>query len=103
MMAVTTLTQPYVGGGLASAFLPRAVDRVPLAVAIGLFGLAASVALCAWWRVIGGVTAIAALFVGAAAVVAFARRRIGGFTGDVLGAAGVVAETIGLVVAAAKW
>jgi cobalamin synthase len=30
-----------------------------------------------------------------------ARRRIGGFTGDTLGAAGVVAETAGLLVAAA--
>jgi cobalamin synthase len=32
-----------------------------------------------------------------------ARRRLGGFTGDVLGAAGVVGETVGLIVAAAKW
>ena len=37
------------------------------------------------------------------AVVALARRRLGGFTGDVLGAAGVVAETVGLLVAAARW
>jgi cobalamin synthase len=36
-------------------------------------------------------------------VVWFAHRRIGGFTGDVLGAAGVVGETIGLLVLAAKW
>ncbi len=47
--------------------------------------------------------AIAAAGSSALAVVAFARRRIGGFTGDVLGAAGVMAETVGLVVAAAKW
>jgi cobalamin synthase len=39
----------------------------------------------------------------AAVVVAFAYRRIGGFTGDVLGAAGVMAETVGLLLAAARW
>jgi cobalamin synthase len=38
-----------------------------------------------------------------AAVTALARARVGGYTGDVLGAVGVVAETVGLVVAAAKW
>jgi adenosylcobinamide-GDP ribazoletransferase len=32
-----------------------------------------------------------------------ARRRIGGFTGDVLGAAGMMGETVGLVVASARW
>jgi cobalamin synthase len=37
------------------------------------------------------------------AVVAFAVRRVGGYTGDVLGAAGVIAETAGLIVAAARW
>ena len=37
------------------------------------------------------------------AVAALARRRIGGFTGDVLGASGVLAETAGLLVAAARW
>jgi cobalamin synthase len=35
--------------------------------------------------------------------VAFAVRRVGGYTGDVLGAAGVIAETAGLIVAAARW
>ena len=39
----------------------------------------------------------------APAVVALARRRLGGFTGDVLGAAGLVGETVGLLVAAARW
>ena len=41
--------------------------------------------------------------VGGAAVVALARRRLGGFTGDVLGAAGLVGETVGLLVVAAHW
>ena len=36
----------------------------------------------------------------------FARKlqqRLGGYTGDVLGAAGLVAETVGLLVAAGRW
>jgi adenosylcobinamide-GDP ribazoletransferase len=37
-----------------------------------------------------------------AAVVWLAWRRIGGYTGDVLGAGGVVAETVGLLVLAAR-
>ena len=56
--------------------------------------------------VLGGVPAIAAAACTAAAavgVVAFGRARLGGWTGDVLGAAGVVAETVGLVVLAARW
>jgi adenosylcobinamide-GDP ribazoletransferase len=40
---------------------------------------------------------------GFGAVLALAWRRLGGYTGDVLGAAGVVAETVGLLVAAARW
>ena len=42
-------------------------------------------------------------FLAAGAVALFSRRRIGGFTGDVLGAAGVIGETVGLLVLAAKW
>jgi cobalamin synthase len=49
--------------------------------------------------VLAGVAAIGIL--AGLVVVALARRRIGGFTGDVLGAAGVVGETVGLLVAAA--
>jgi len=45
---------------------------------------------------IAGVTA-------AGLVLWLARRRIGGFTGDVLGACGVLFETSALVVAAARW
>ena len=52
---------------------------------------------------LAGFAATVALVLGAAAVVALAQRRIGGFTGDVLGAAGLVGETVALVVAAAKW
>ena len=36
-------------------------------------------------------------------VVTLAYRRLGGFTGDVLGAACVLGETAGLLAAAASW
>jgi adenosylcobinamide-GDP ribazoletransferase len=49
----------------------------------------------------GSVVAVIAATLGAAAVALLAQRRIGGFTGDTLGAGGVVAETIGLLAAAA--
>ncbi len=47
--------------------------------------------------------ALGGVAVGAGLVVLLAARRIGGVTGDVLGAAGLVGETVGLVVAAANW
>jgi len=47
------------------------------------------------------VVALVAAGLAAAGVAWLARRRIGGFTGDTLGAAGVVAETVGLLTAVA--
>jgi len=41
--------------------------------------------------------------VAAAAVVFLAWRRLGGFTGDVLGAAAVAGETAGLLILAWRW
>jgi cobalamin synthase len=46
---------------------------------------------------------VGASLVAFAAVVALAGARLGGFTGDVLGAAGMIGETVGLLVAAARW
>jgi adenosylcobinamide-GDP ribazoletransferase len=50
-----------------------------------------------------GALALVAGALVAAAVVALARRRLGGFTGDVAGAAGILLETVGLLVVAARW
>jgi adenosylcobinamide-GDP ribazoletransferase len=62
-----------------------------------------AVALAAAWRPAVGPAAVAAGTVAAAGVVWVAWRRVGGFTGDVLGAAGLVGETVGLLAAVARW
>ncbi|HZI36801.1 MAG TPA: bifunctional adenosylcobinamide kinase/adenosylcobinamide-phosphate guanylyltransferase [Acidimicrobiia bacterium] len=49
----------------------------------------------------GSLVAVGAAGAAAAGVAALARRRIGGYTGDTLGAGGVVAETVGLLTAMA--
>jgi adenosylcobinamide-GDP ribazoletransferase len=103
-MAVIARSLPYARGesGLARAFQappsPRGWHRVWLAGGVALAG-----GLLAGWRLGPGLASGAAALVAAAAVAALARRRIGGFTGDVLGACGVLAETAGLLVAAARW
>lgn len=101
VMAVATVAVPYAragaGGGLASAFLGASARPV---AALWLIPVAV---LAAAWDVPAGLLVLGSALAGGAGVVALARRRIGGFTGDVLGAAGLVAETVGLVVAAARW
>ncbi len=108
-MALIAWTQPYARpGGLAHAFLDD--GRTPgrgLVVAVGLGGAVLAVGLA----VVGGGElshrwlGAAAVIVGAAVaagVAGLARRRLGGFTGDVLGAAGVAGETAALVVLAVR-
>jgi adenosylcobinamide-GDP ribazoletransferase len=114
LMAVVALTLPYARteGGLASAFLAPgdgagtggaspAASTVRLVVVLS--GAALALAGCLVWKPVGGAVTLVAECVAGAAVVGLAVRRIGGFTGDVLGAAGVVAESVALVVAAARW
>jgi adenosylcobinamide-GDP ribazoletransferase len=97
MMVVVASAFPYArGDGLAASI--RGGAWMP----IGFYGLVASVSMGAF---AGGrleEAAVASTFVAGLAVAAFARRRIGGFTGDVLGAAGLVGETVALLVAAAR-
>jgi adenosylcobinamide-GDP ribazoletransferase len=79
-------------GGLAELF--RSPGHALASVAVGLplgFGL---VAWGAGWR---GLAAGGVGLGAGAGVVQLARRRLGGFTGDVLGAVGLVVETVGLV------
>jgi adenosylcobinamide-GDP ribazoletransferase len=101
-MAVTAQVLTYVrAAGLATAFVEPAGGAGPLPV--GALGIALALGLGALGRGWRGVVAVACAAAGFGAVVALARRRIGGFTGDVLGAAGVVGETIGLLALAATW
>lgn len=115
VMAVALTTQPYArgtasgGGGLASAFLPtededadaatsrRAVVAMGTATSGGLLSMVLLLVGAGW----AGAFAFAGAFAAGIGVVELGRRRLGGFTGDVLGAAGIVAETVGLLVAAA--
>jgi adenosylcobinamide-GDP ribazoletransferase len=84
--------------GLAGAFLGSPLPPWAVALVLG-----ATVAVAAFWKFPAGSVAVLAGLVAFAAVVALGVRRLGGYTGDVLGAAGLVGETVGLVVAAAKW
>ncbi len=108
-MAVVVRTRPYARSvGLASAFLAdrtsaepgraRPADGTVLAVA----GLAGSLALAGAASGLRGMLAVGGVTLAAVAVTALAQCRLGGFTGDVLGAAGLVGETVGLAVAAAR-
>jgi len=110
-MAVVARCVPYARpGGLATAFVDGG-DRKELehrprtfgAVVPGVVGGALAIAMAILGRGGHGVAALGAELVSITVVVVFARRRIGGFTGDVLGAAGVVGETVGLLVLAATW
>lgn len=81
------------GDGLASAF--QGGGRATAWV-VGLLGAVA--VLVAW----DGAPGVAGGLLAGVGVLLFARRRIGGYTGDVLGAALVVSETVGLVLASAS-
>jgi len=110
-MAVTALTGRYARShGLASAFLggapaasaggtPAAVVR-PAWLGPAALGAVLSLGL-ALADDPKSVVAVVAAGAAAAGVAWFARRRIGGFTGDTLGATGVVSETVGLLTAVA--
>ena len=98
VMAVAARALPYArDDGLATRF--RGGDWRTVA----LYGLIVAVSLGALADGRRTELAVGMAVAAGALVVAFGHRRLGGFTGDVLGAAGVVGETVGLLVAAAKW
>jgi adenosylcobinamide-GDP ribazoletransferase len=97
-------------GGLATAFVTDGEGQsahqgrgVAGALVPGTIGVALGLGMAVAGRGAHGLAAMAGELAAIALVVVFAQRRIGGFTGDVLGAAGVVGETVGLLVLAAKW
>lgn len=101
LMVLITVVVPYAHpGGLATGFLGD--SRGPVVIA-GAGGVVAGGVLCAAARGLTGVGAVVALVCAGATVTALAWSRLGGFTGDVIGAAAMVGETAALVVAAARW
>jgi adenosylcobinamide-GDP ribazoletransferase len=95
--AVAPAWLPYVRDeGLASALVASPARWPALA-------LAPAIALAVVTIGAPGLAAVIATVVGAVGVLWLGRMRVGGFTGDVLGAAIVVGETVGLVVAGARW
>jgi adenosylcobinamide-phosphate synthase/adenosylcobinamide-GDP ribazoletransferase len=107
-MAVVPGVLPYAHpeGGLARVFLGDGIkDRRTrrAATTAGSLGIGIGFAALLWWHPIAGAGVCGVEVVGFGAVILLACKRIGGFTGDVLGAAGIVGETVALVVAAARW
>jgi adenosylcobinamide-GDP ribazoletransferase len=96
VMAAAPAWLPYArDSGLASPFL----DGAHRWILLGVLPATGALVLAASGR---GALAATGAAVAAVAVLGLARRRLGGFTGDVLGAAAVLAETTGLVILAAR-
>ncbi|MHB1510778.1 MAG: adenosylcobinamide-GDP ribazoletransferase [Acidimicrobiales bacterium] len=68
-----------------------------------VLGLVVAAGALAWWHLPAGLAVLGAEVASGGAVYWLAQHRLGGYTGDVLGAAGLVGETVALVVAVAKW
>ena len=98
-MAVALTRGRYLTPGGIGTYFDR--TTLPWWVVVAL----AAVTVGLTWRFgdVRGVVSLLAVVVGFGVTVAFAYRRIGGLTGDVLGAAGIVGETLGLLVGGLRW
>jgi len=104
MMGVVARTLPYAhaGGGTASAFTSPEGHSAASRYGVAAYGMGAAFAFATVGAGAHGLVVVAAEVVAMLGVVWFARRRIGGYTGDVLGAMGVIGETVGLLALAAR-
>jgi adenosylcobinamide-GDP ribazoletransferase len=103
LMVVAMNVLPYAreGDGVGTLFRGDHSTGRTVTVAITSVLLGAGGVMLGRGALAGAVCAAVAVVAGAA-VLAFARRRIGGYTGDVLGAAGVILETVGLLALSAR-
>ena len=103
MMGVVARTLPYAhaGGGTASAFVGGA-HSAAARYGVAAYGMGLAFAFAALGAGGRGLVVMGAEVVAMVGVVWFAVRRIGGYTGDVLGAMGVIGETVGLLALAAR-
>jgi adenosylcobinamide-GDP ribazoletransferase len=88
--------------GIATGFRRVDASRARIAV-VAAGGLALSIGSALLRRPGHGMSALGAEAVVVLAMAVLANRRLGGFTGDVLGAQIVLGETAGLLVWAARW
>jgi adenosylcobinamide-GDP ribazoletransferase len=103
-MVAITETLPYARpDGLVSHFLGvRSTRQQTVLRGAIVLGVALSAALVLLARGLRGLAALGAELAAVILIALFSRRRLGGYTGDVLGAAGVVGETIGLLALAVR-
>ncbi len=104
MMGVVARTVPYAhaDGGTASAFTGADGHSAASRYGVATYGMGAAAALATVGAGARGLVVVGAEVVAMLGVVWFARRRIGGYTGDVLGAMGVIGETVGLLALVAR-
>jgi adenosylcobinamide-GDP ribazoletransferase len=97
MVALVRFVPPARPGGLAATVSGRGSPAV-VGAGAALALMVGSVA-----GPLDSVVALVGVAVGAGAVAWLALRRVGGVTGDVVGAAAVVGETVALLLVAADW
>lgn len=106
LMVAIALVLPYArANGIVQAFLgttSRSRAQRQMLTASVLAGLAVAAALLFSARSLRGLAALGAELIGSALVAGLSWRRLSGYTGDVLGASGVVGETLGLLVLALR-
>jgi adenosylcobinamide-GDP ribazoletransferase len=102
MVAITEFLPYARPGGIVKSFLPVTSRQHLITRTSVVVGLAGAIVLVILERGTRGLSALGAELLAMAMVSALAWRRIGGYTGDVLGAAGVVGETVGLLILVAR-
>ncbi len=103
-VALVALLGTYARGeGLASAFRSSDGSRARRVAMIASLGLAISLPLALIDRPGHGIAALGGTVATISALTWFATRRLGGYTGDVLGAQIVLGETAGLLIWSATW